>query len=119
MLFLFSVVFGTLGVALGKVSTACPAWCVFRRIAEWPALGQGGHPFRLVSPMPRMTAEGGEGSILLRQGPGFRARWRFVVITADHHLIERLADTLPGSRPRHAPRPSFPGLMDYAEKQAA
>ena len=28
MLFLFSVVFGTLGVALGKVSTACPAWCV-------------------------------------------------------------------------------------------
>ena len=28
MLFLFSVVFGTLGVALGKVSTACPASCV-------------------------------------------------------------------------------------------
>lgn len=28
MLFLFSVVFGTLGVALGKVSTACPAKCV-------------------------------------------------------------------------------------------
>jgi hypothetical protein len=28
MLFLFSVVFATLGVALGKVSIACPAWCV-------------------------------------------------------------------------------------------
>lgn len=38
--------------------------------------------------MPRMAAEGAEGSILLRQGPGFRARWRFVVITADHRLID-------------------------------
>jgi hypothetical protein len=28
MLFFFRVVFGTLGVALGKVITACPAWCV-------------------------------------------------------------------------------------------
>ena len=38
--------------------------------------------------MPLMAAEGAERSILLRQGPGFRARWRFVVITADHHLID-------------------------------
>lgn len=28
MLFLFSVVFGTLGAALGKVGSACPARCV-------------------------------------------------------------------------------------------
>jgi hypothetical protein len=28
MLIFFRVVFGTLGAALGKVITACPAWCV-------------------------------------------------------------------------------------------
>ncbi|KPU61551.1 hypothetical protein AN403_5618 [Pseudomonas fluorescens] len=28
MLILFRIVFGTLGVAPGKVMTACPAWCV-------------------------------------------------------------------------------------------
>jgi hypothetical protein len=28
MLILFRIVFGTLGAALGKVMTACPAWCV-------------------------------------------------------------------------------------------
>lgn len=38
--------------------------------------------------MPCVTAEGGEGSVLLRQGPDFRARWRLVVITADHYLID-------------------------------
>jgi hypothetical protein len=47
-----------------------------------------GAPIQIASSIPRTAAEGAEGSILLRQGPGFRARWRFVVITADQHLID-------------------------------
>ena len=54
----------------------------------------GWAPLQIRLSIPRVTAESGEGSILLRQGSGFRARWRFVLqilflVLAQNALLAR------------------------------
>lgn len=93
MLFLFSVVFGTLGVALGKVSTACPASCVSDGLLNGQHLVRVGTSSDSSLHTTRDSRKWG-GVYSSSSGLGFPGV-----------LALRLADTLPGSCPRRAPRP--------------
>ena len=93
MLFLFSVVFGTLGVALGKVSTACPASCVSDGLLNGQHLVRVGTSSDSSLHTTRDSRKWG-GVYSSLSGLGFPGA-----------LALRLADTLPGSCPKRAPRP--------------